>query len=75
MKFMLDLSKNIKNIKILVEEFSDLPIKGSDVYFKEHPLNYNFRKKMIELDFKPEHSFSSFFKHWNFVLKIGLLIT
>lgn len=70
MKFMLDLSKNIKNIIIFVGEFSDLPIKGSDVYFKEHPLNYNYIGTKDDRDwiFKPEHSFSSFFKHWNYVL-------
>ena len=71
MKFMLDLSKNIKNIKIFVGEFSDLPIKGSDVYFKEHPLNFNYIGIKDDRDwiFKPEQSFSSFFKHWNYVLK------
>ena len=71
MKFMLDLSKNIKNIKIFVGEFSDLPIKGSDVYFKEHPLNFNYIGIKDDRDwiFKPEKSFSSFFKHWNYVLK------
>ena len=71
MKFMLDLSKNIKNIIIFVGEFSDLPIKGSDVYFKEHPLNFNYTGIQDDRDwiFKPEQSFSSFFKHWNYVLK------
>ena len=71
MKFMLDLSKNIKNIKIFVGEFSDLPIKGSDVYFKEHPLNFNYTGIQDDREwiFKPEQSFSSFFKHWNYVLK------
>ena len=71
MKFMLDLSKNIKNIIIFVGEFSDLPIKGSDVYFKEHPLNFNYKGIEDDRDwvFKPEKSFSSFFKHWNYALK------
>ena len=71
MKFMLDLSKNIENIIIFVGEFSDLPIKGSDVYFKEHPLNFNYKGIQDDRDWilKPEQSFSSFFKHWNYVLK------
>ena len=71
MKFMLDLSKNIKNIIIFVGEFSDLPINGSDVYFKEHPLNFNYKGIKDDRDwiFKPEQGFSSFFKHWNYVLK------
>lgn len=71
MKFMIDLSKNIKDIIIFVGEFSDLPIKNSEVYYKEHPLNYNYTGKKDDRDWiiKPESSFSSFFKHWNFVLK------
>ena len=41
MKFMIDLSKNIKNIKIFVGEFNELPIKNQSL-FQEHPLNYNY---------------------------------
>ena len=71
MKFMLDLSKNIKDIKVYVGEFSDLPVKDSPVFFKEHPLNYNLQGFEDQRDWicKPEKPFASFFKHWNFVLK------
>ena len=37
MNFMLSLSKNIPNIKVIVSEFKDCPIKKSKVYYKEHP--------------------------------------
>ncbi len=69
--FMIKLSKNIKNIKIIVCEFHELPIKNSQVYFKEHPLNHNYigNKDEREWIYKPENKFTSFFKHWNEVLK------
>jgi len=71
MQFMIGLSKNIENIKLFVGEFSDLPVKDSQVYFKEHPLNYNLSGCEDQRDWicKPEKPFKSFFKHWNFVLK------
>ena len=71
MDFMIKLSKNIKNIKIIVCEFHELPIKNSQVYFKEHPLNHNYigNKDEREWIYKPENKFTSFFKHWNEVLK------
>ena len=71
MKFMLDLSRNINKIKVIVGEFNELPIKNSKVYFKEHPLNYNYKgiKDQREWICKVEKPFKSFFKHWNYVLK------
>tara|TARA_B100001758_G_scaffold50625_1_gene41117 strand:+ start:2567 stop:3649 length:1083 start_codon:yes stop_codon:yes gene_type:complete len=71
MKFMIDLSKNIKDIKLYVGEFVDLPVKDSQVFYKEHPLNYNLKGFEDQRDWicKPDKPFSSFFKHWNFVLK------
>lgn len=70
MQFMIDLSKNIKGIKIFVGEFKELPIKGSKIFFKEHPLNYNLIGVEDQRDWicKPGKFFPSFFKHWNFVL-------
>ena len=69
--FMLDLSKNINGIKIFVGEFNELPINKSDVYFKEHPLNYNYIGKEDSRDWicRPTKKTSSFFKHWNYVIK------
>ena len=71
MKFMIDLSKNIKNIKIFVGEFNELPINKSKVYFKEHPLNYNYigTEDSREWIYKPKIVYKSFFKHWNTVIK------
>ena len=69
-KFLLHLSKNIKNIKIFVGEFHELPIKKSKVFFKEHPLNYNYigTEDSREWIFKPKKVYKSFFKHWNEVI-------
>ncbi len=71
MKFMLDLSKNISDIKVFVGEFHELPTKKLKVYFKEHPLNQNYKgiEDQREWLCKPEKPFRSFFKHWNFALK------
>ena len=70
MQFMIDLSKNIKDIKIFVGEFTEIPVKGSKIFFKEHPLNYNLIGVEEQRDWlcKPPKLFSSFFKHWKFVL-------
>ena len=71
MSFMLDLAKNIKKIRVFVGEFSELPIKNSKIYFKQHPLNYNYKgfEDQREWLCKPEKQFKSFFKHWDYVLK------
>ena len=66
MKFMLELSKNIPDIKIFVGEFNELPINGSTVYYKEHPLNYNYKGIEDEREWlsNTKEYFSSFFKFW-----------
>jgi deoxyribodipyrimidine photo-lyase len=66
-QFMLDLSKNILGIKVFVGEFEDLPINNSIVYFKEHPLNYNYKgvEDPREWLSNVNEEFSSFFKFWN----------
>ena len=71
MNFMIELSKNIPNIKIIVSEFNELPIQKSKVYFKEHPLNYNYTGIEDPRDWicKPQQNFKSFFKHWKYVSK------
>ena len=71
MKFMLDLAKNIDDIKVFVGEFHEIPTKNSKVYFKEHPLNKNYKgiEDQREWLYRTKKPFRSFFKHWNFVLK------
>ena len=71
MNFMLKLSKNITDIKIFVGEFNELPLNGSKVYFKEHPLNYNLIgfEDQREWICRPPKNFTTFFKHWHYVMK------
>jgi len=70
MNFMLSLSKNIPNIKVIVSEFKDLPIKKSKVYYKEHPLNSNYVGTMDQRDWLVSDVYhQSFFKYWNLVKK------
>ncbi len=70
MKFMINLSKNIKNIKIVVKEFKDLPVKNSKIYFKEHPLNHNYFGIKDEREWlcKPSKKINTFYKHWSYVI-------
>jgi len=69
--FILALGKNIDGLQIFVGEFDDLvsnySITGSDIYFKEHPLNYNYRGNEDPRDwmFSIKGYFPSFFKFWN----------
>ena len=67
---MINLSKNIKNIKIVVKEFKDLPVKNSKIYFKEHPLNHNYFGIEDEREWlcKPTKKFNTFYKHWSYVI-------
>tara|TARA_B100000401_G_scaffold434845_1_gene375630 strand:+ start:415 stop:1491 length:1077 start_codon:yes stop_codon:yes gene_type:complete len=71
LEFMIELSKNISNIKIFVGEFKELPIGNSKVYFKEHPLNYNYKGTEDSREWLcfPSTKFKSFFKHWNYVVR------
>ena len=68
MEFMIELSKNIKNIQIYVGEFKQLNeiIDKSDIYYKEHPLNSNYKGNKDKRDwmFPVDGNFSSFFKYW-----------
>ena len=68
MEFMIELSKNIENIQIYVGEFKQLNeiIDKSDIYYKEHPLNSNYKGIKDERDwmFPIKGYFSSFFKYW-----------
>lgn len=67
MNFMLDLSKNIPFIKIFVGEFDELGIGDSEIYFKEHPLNYNYKGIKDSRDWMGSVNgyYPSFFKFWN----------
>ena len=69
MDFAVDLSANIKNIKIFVGSFSALQLQLNDaeIVFKEHPLNKHYQG--IEEDREWMSSvngyFPGFFKFWN----------
>ena len=67
MNFMLDLAKNINEIKIFVGEFDELPIKNEMVYFKEHPLNRNYNGLEEPRDWlsSVKGYYPSFFSYWN----------
>jgi deoxyribodipyrimidine photo-lyase len=67
MNFMLDLSKNIPFIKVFVGEFEELVIGDSEIYFKEHPLNYNYKGTKDSRDWisRVNGYYPSFFRFWN----------
>lgn len=73
LKFALDLSKNIPDLKIFVGEFSELneKISTENIYFKEHPTNSHYlgssenRKSLSNL----EGDFPSFFSYWKKIKK------
>ena len=69
--FMIDLAKNIPNIKVFVGEFKDLPIGSSKVYFKEHPLNTNYIGNEESRDWMSNIKgyYPSFFVFWKKVKK------
>jgi deoxyribodipyrimidine photo-lyase len=66
MNFMLSLARNIDDIKVFVGEFNQLPIGQSQVIFKEHPLNKNYKgiedQREWMSSIKGYHS--SFFSFW-----------
>ena len=49
----------------------ELPVGNSKVYFKEHPLNYNYKGTEDSREWLclPDVKFKSFFKHWNYVVR------
>lgn len=67
MNFMLKLSENIDDIKLVVKEFSGLEelYPKATFYFKEHPLNkYSGVEDQRDWMFGMEHTGGSFFKFW-----------
>ena len=66
--FMLDLGKNIENLQVYVGEFNELLVDYTihDVYFKEHPLNTNYKGNEEPRDwmFKVTGYYPSFFAYW-----------
>ena len=68
-EFTLEAAKNIERIQIFVGEFDELVnlLEGSEIIFKEHPLNKHYkgtsekRDKIFELDGN-FRSFSAFWK-------------
>lgn len=66
--FILDLSKNIKGIKVVTAEFSDLQKTnpGTDFYYKEHPTNRHYQgiEEPRDWMFKTTGYYSSFFSFW-----------
>ena len=67
MDFMMSLSKNIPSIKVYVGEFEEIIKKDSIVYFKEHPLNYNYKGNEDSRDWISSVNgyYPSFFGFWN----------
>lgn len=65
--FMLELSKNIPNIKIMVAEFSELKLISDNLIFKEHPAfdYYTGTKDARDWIFKDVNQYyPSFFSFW-----------
>ncbi|MCP4522103.1 MAG: deoxyribodipyrimidine photolyase [Cytophagales bacterium] len=68
-EFMLDLANNIKGIQIYIGEFNELiqeyDMRG-DIYYKEHPLNGNYRGVEESRDwlFSVKGYYPSFFAFW-----------
>lgn len=66
--FMLDLSKNIEGIQLYIGEFDALVQEYSlnDIFFKEHPLNTNYKGTEESRDwmFDVQGYFPSFFRFW-----------
>lgn len=69
--FVLKLGKNIPGLQVFVGEFEKLvqnhSLQEAVVYFKEHPLNYNYKGNEEPRDwmFSVKGYYSSFFKFWN----------
>lgn len=69
--FVLALRENISGLKVFTSEFDELidqySISESNIYFKEHPLNHNYKGNEEARDwmFSSKGYYSSFFKFWN----------
>jgi deoxyribodipyrimidine photo-lyase len=75
-QFVLDLSKNIKNIQIFTGSFKELEstFQPKKVVYKEHPLNKHYKGIEVSRDWICEsvtEYFPSFFSYWK---KISPLI-
>ncbi|MBT8194912.1 MAG: deoxyribodipyrimidine photolyase [Bacteroidia bacterium] len=68
LNFMLSLSQNIEGIQIYTGEFQELldEYRISDIYFKEHPLNYHYKgnEDAREWMFDVKGYYPSFFAFW-----------
>lgn len=67
MKFMLNFNKNNIGAEIVVSEFNNLKISNKKhIYYKEHPLNFNYTGNIDERDwiFNTKGYFPSFFTYW-----------
>jgi deoxyribodipyrimidine photo-lyase len=68
--FILALGKNIPGLQVLTGEFDELidqySISESKIYFKEHPLNHNYKGTEEARDwmFSVTGYYPSFFKFW-----------
>ncbi len=66
--FVLELSKNIRNIQIYVGEFHELlqEYELNEIYYKEHPLNKHYKGTEEPRDwlFSVKGYHSSFFSFW-----------
>ena len=66
--FILNLSKNIPNLKIVVMPFADLldVVKPEHIYFKEHPTNRHYKGHQEPRDWMSTLSdcYPSFFAYW-----------
>ena len=69
MDFAVGLSNNIKDIKIFVGSFASLEaqLDGSEIVFKEHPLNEHYQGTQDNRDWMTSvHGYyPGFFKFWN----------
>lgn len=69
MDFAVELSANIKDIKIFVGSFTSLEaqLNGAEIVFKEHPLNEHYRGTQEDRDWMTSVKgyFPGFFKFWN----------
>lgn len=69
MQFVIDLSKNIEGIQIVVGEFDEVfkEIGDENIFFKEHPLFSHYNGNEIEREWMTSVKgyYPSFFKFWN----------
>ena len=67
-EFVLELSKNIKDIKIFIGEFEEIEgsVNSENIVFKEHPLNSHYKgvEKPREWLTTIEGYYPSFFSYW-----------